>query len=179
MIVAPDSQLAPSSSVTPPNRVKHAVLLWSSLALLALALVAVGVFVSNVPLSSETLRRRIVASLGERLDSDVELGDLSLRVYPTLRAEGSNLRIRRRGASPDLPPLIAIKSFHVDGSLFGIWRKHVDHVQLTGLDISIPPKAERIEQQKIRNGEPQPMATGGRDQSEPGATDRPENARER
>jgi hypothetical protein len=176
MIVAPDSQLAPSSSVTPRNRIKHGVLLWSSLALLALALVAVGVFVSNVPLSSETLRRRIIASLGERLDSDVELGDLSLRVYPTLRAEGSDLRIRRRGARADLPPLIAIKKFHVDGSLFGIWRKHVDHVQLTGLDINIPPGPERDEQERIRDEAPRPRATAGSGKSEPGATDTRETA---
>jgi hypothetical protein len=140
---------------------------------------AVGVFVANVPLSSDVLRRRIVESLSERLDSDVELGDLSLRVYPTLRAEGTDLHIRRRGARADLPPLIAIKKFHVDGSLFGIWRKHVDHVQLTGLDINIPPKADRVEQEKIRDEAPRPRATGGADKTEPGATDRPETADER
>jgi len=155
---------------------KRAVLLWSSLALLALAMVAVGVFVANVPLSSDTLRHRIVTSLAERLDSDVELGDLDLRVYPTLRAEGTDLRIRRRGARADLPPLIAIKKFHVDGSLFGIWRKHVDHVQLTGLDINIPPEAERDQQERIRDEAPRPRATVGSDKREPGATDKPETA---
>ena len=155
---------------------KRTALLWSSLALLALTMVAVGIFVSNVPLSSDTLRHRIVASLAERLDSDVELGDLDLRVYPTLRAEGSDLRIRRRGARADLPPLIAIKKFHVDGSLFGIWRKHVDHVQLTGLDINIPPEAERDQQERIRDEAPRPRATVGSDKGEPGATDKPETA---
>ena len=175
--VAPDSQLPTSSSVTPRSGgVKRALLLWSSLVLLGLTMVAVGVFVSNVPLSSDTLRKRIVAALGERLDSDVELGALNLRVYPTLRAEGSDLRIRRRGARADLPPLIAIKEFHVDGSLFGLWRKHVDHVQLTGLDINIPPKAERHEQERVRDEVPRPRATVGADQPEPGATDHPEIA---
>jgi AsmA-like C-terminal region len=158
---------------------KPALLLWSSLALLALVMVAVGVFVANVPLSSDTLRRRIIASLAERLDSDVELGDLSLRVYPTLRAEGADLRIRRRGARADLPPLIAIKTFHVDGSLFGLWRKHVDHVQLTGLAINIPPEAERDRQEKIRRDAPRPRATAGSDKAEPGATDAPDTVDER
>src|SRR4029079_1144428 len=145
-VVTTDSQSAPSSTTTRRSRINRAVLLWSSLALLGLTMVAVGVFVANVPVSSDVLRQRIVQSLSERLDSDVELGDLKLRVYPTLRAEGADLRIRRRGARADLPPLIAIKKFHVDGSLFGIWRKHVDHVQLTGLDINIPPEAERDQQ---------------------------------
>jgi len=173
-----DSQPA-NSTATRKRRVDSRLLFWVSLGLLALAMVAVGVFVANVPLSSDILRQRIIASLSDRLDSDVELGDLQLRVYPGLRAEGTNLRIRRRGASPDLPPLIAIKTFHVDGSLFGIWRKHVDHVQLTGLDINIPPKSERREQERIREQAPQPKATGGRDAKEPDATDKPETAEER
>jgi AsmA-like protein len=173
-----DSQPA-NSTATRKRRVDPRLLLWLSLGLLALAMIAVGVFVANVPLSSDILRQRIIASLSDRLDSDVELGDLQLRVYPGLRAEGTNLRIRRRGASPDLPPLIAIKTFHVDGSLFGIWRKHVDHVQLTGLDINIPPKSERREQERIREEAPQPKATGGRDAKEPDATDRPETAEDR
>jgi hypothetical protein len=139
-------------------------------------MVAVGVFVANVPVSSDVLRQRIVESLSQRLDSDVELGDLKLRVYPTLRAEGTDLRIRRRGARADLPPLITIKKFHVDGSLFGIWRKHVDHVQLTGLDINIPPGEERAEQEKIRQEAPRPKATSGGEHAEPGATDKPQTA---
>jgi hypothetical protein len=68
---------------------------------------------------------------------------LHLRVWPTMRVEGADLRIRRRGAAVDTPPLISITSFHVDATLVGLMRKHVEHVQLTGLDISIPPKDER------------------------------------
>ena len=60
----------------------------------------------------------IVASLADQLDSDVELGDLHLRVFPGLRVDGADLRIRRRGMG-DYPPLISIKSFHVDASLDG------------------------------------------------------------
>jgi hypothetical protein len=95
-----------------------------------------------VPWSSDTLRHRIVDTLANKLDSDVELGDLSLRAFPRLRAEGTNLRIRRRGMD-DYPPLITVKSFHVDASLLGLWRKHVDHVRLDGLDINIPPSQAR------------------------------------
>ena len=135
-------------------------------------------FVANVPLSSDVLRERIVASLSDKLDSDVELGDLQLQVYPTLRAEGTDLTIRRRGADADTPPLISIKSFHVDGSLVGVWRKHVDHVQLDGLDITVPPKPERVQQKKTRD-ESRALATAGQPGDAPRATDQPETPAER
>lgn len=106
-------------------------------------------FVASVPLSSDILRRRIVHTLSDKLDSDVEIGELSLRVFPGLRAEGANLRIRRVGASDAYPPLIVVKSFHVDASLLGLMAKHVEHVQVSGLTISIPPKAERRHEGEI------------------------------
>ena len=113
-------------------------------------------FVAAVPLSSNTLRHRIIQTLSDRLDSDVELGDLHLRVFPALRADGADLRIRRRGMT-DYPPLISIKSFHVDANILGLWRKHVDHVQLDGLDINIPPSEARDRQRAAEqaSGKPQ------------------------
>jgi hypothetical protein len=77
----------------------------------------------------------------------VELGDLQLRVVPGLRAEGKDLMIRRHGRT-DVPPLIAIKGFSVDANLMGLWRKHVAHVQLEGLDISVPPDHGSLENDK-------------------------------
>ena len=47
-----------------------------------------------------------------------------------------------------MAPLISVKSFHVDASLLRLWRKHVDHVQLDGLDISIPPKQVRVSRKR-------------------------------
>ena len=58
-------------------------------------------------MSSDVLRQRIITTLSDKLDSDVELGDLSLRVFPGLRADGEDLRIRRRGTPADMPPLIS------------------------------------------------------------------------
>jgi len=99
-------------------------------------------FAAAVPLSSDALRHRIVRTLSDKLDSDVEIGDLHMRIWPSMRAEGENLRVRLRGAADEVPPLISVKTFHVDASLLGLMRKHVDHVQLTGLDINIPSKDE-------------------------------------
>ena len=115
-------------------------------------------FLATVPLSSDTLRHRIVVYLSNKLDSDVEIGDLHLKAFPRLRVEGADLRIQRRGFT-GYPPLIAIKSFHVDASILGLYRKHVDHVRLDGLDISIPPSQVR-EKLKVRSEKEEGKAQG-------------------
>jgi hypothetical protein len=93
---------------------------------------------SSVPLSSQRLRQRLLAALSEKLDGDVELGSLSVRMVP-FHAEGTGLTIRQREHSGE-PPLISVKSFTVDGDLMGLYRNHVARVELVGLDIEIPPK---------------------------------------
>src|SRR3954469_24135809 len=80
----------------------------------------------------------MVKTLSARLNSDVELGELQLRLFPRLRVEGSSLTIRKRGL-PDVPPLISIQNFHVDANILGLMRKHVEHVAVEGLTIQIPP----------------------------------------
>src|SRR5947209_7693112 len=65
-VVESDSQPDISSASTRRRRINRAVALWLALAPIALAMIVVGVFVSNVPLSSDMLRQSIVASLSER-----------------------------------------------------------------------------------------------------------------
>ena len=110
--------------------------------LIGLVIVFGVMFTAAVPLSSDSLRHRLVRYLSDKLDSEVELGDLHLRALPRLRVEGADLRIRRRGMG-NYPPLISVKSFHVEASIMGLYRKHVDHLQLDGLDINIPPSQAR------------------------------------
>ena len=121
---------------------------WAFVGLLGVLVFLVSAFFAVVPMSSDVLRQRIITTLSRELDGDVELGALSIRVFPGLRADGADLRIRLRGTPADMPPLINVKSFHVDASLLRLWRKHVDHVQLDGLDISIPPKQVRVQQKE-------------------------------
>jgi hypothetical protein len=99
-------------------------------------------FTAVVPLSSDTLRERMVRSLSEKLDSDVELGDLHVHLFPGLKADGESLTIRRHGRA-DIPPLISVARFSVSASVAGLRHKHVDRVELTGLDIEIPPHSKR------------------------------------
>jgi hypothetical protein len=137
-------------------------LFWAStITISVLAGLFVAVLVSSdVPLRSDTLRRQMVASLSARLNSDVSLGDLSLRVYPRLHAEGADLVIRQRGRT-DAPPLISVGKFAVDADLIGLVRRHVAHVALTGLDINIVPRAP--EEGTAPEGTGEPVATSGAD----------------
>lgn len=113
----------------------------------ALAAAALGLLVplaliaAAIPWRSETLRKRIIETLSDRFDSDVALSNVTLRAFPRLHAEGGTLLIRQHGRT-DAPPLITIKAFTVDADLVGIWRRHVAHVEIVGLDLSIRPGSE-------------------------------------
>jgi hypothetical protein len=161
--------MASSGEMTSPTRRRPMVRkpwFWALVGLVGLVVFFTAAFFAVVPMSSEVLRQRIITGLSDKLDADVELGALSIRVFPGLRADGADLRVRRRGTPAEVPPLITVKSFHVDASLLRLWRKHVDHVQLDGLDISIPPKQVRVQQKQAERiadakqpADPRPEAT--------------------
>lgn len=112
-------------------------------------------FAAMVPLSSDALKHRVVATLSERLNADVSLGDLHMRAFPRMHVEGLDLVIMQHGRG-DVPPLIAIKRFEVHADILGLIRKHVSHLQLEGLAINISPKKHDGNQ-----GENRPKTTGG------------------
>lgn len=115
--------------------------IWTLATLGAALAIALVIFAAALPLRSAALKRQIIETLGERLNSEVSLDDLSLRLYPRLRAEGKGLLIKYR-RRPDLAPLIAVRAFSVDADLIGALRKHVSHVTLEGLEITIPPSED-------------------------------------
>ena len=125
------------------------------------AVIAIGLR-STVPFSSEVARARIVAVLAERLDSDVELQDLKLRLFPQLRVEGVGLTIRHKGRR-DVPPLISIARFTAEGTLSSLLRKHVSRLTVDGLDIEIPPDRNRDGEAKdVRSDSPAQSHAGRR-----------------
>lgn len=107
-------------------------------AVVGLSVAAVVTLFLRLPFTSDRLRAKVVATLEERLNSDVELEGLALQIFPRLRAEGTGLTVRHKGRT-DVPPLITIGKFTVEADLIGIWRRHVAHLELQGLNIQIPP----------------------------------------
>jgi hypothetical protein len=119
---------------------------WVVLFVLCVALMAtlIAWTAARVPFSSEGLRSRIIRTLSERLNADVELGVVTLRVLPRFEVRGEDLVIRRKG-SGDVPPLFRIEAFTVNADIMGLWRRHVAYVKLDGLEIQIPPRKDSDE----------------------------------
>jgi AsmA-like C-terminal region len=90
---------------------------------------------------TEPLRRLVVTTLAERLDSDVELKAFSVDTFPGVVVRGDGLVLRLRGQSSGTPPLIQIDAFTVHSGLFDLMRRprQFRKVTLEGLVVSIPP----------------------------------------
>jgi hypothetical protein len=111
---------------------------WALVGLVGVVVFITLALIAVVPLTSDALRHRMVATLSDRLNADVAIGDLHWRVFPQLHAQGTALTIRQHGVTA-YPPLISVKSFTVEANLLGVMRKHVAKVTLEGLDIEVPP----------------------------------------
>lgn len=118
---------------------------WSIVACLGI-LTAMAI-VAGLGSRTETLRKLVIQTLAERLDSEVELGAFAVDTFPTVHITGAGLTIRHRNRR-DVPPLVAVESFTIDGGLFGLWSRprRFRTVTVTGLRISIPPGG-------LKNGE--------------------------
>ena len=89
---------------------------------------------------TSTLRRVIIDTLADRLDSEVQLAAFSVDLFPTVDVRGEGLIVRLRGHD-DVPPLIRIRSFVIKGGLLGLLSRprKFKEITLDGLEINIPP----------------------------------------
>jgi len=91
---------------------------------------------------TEPLRKLVIATLEERLDSHVELEAFSVDLFPAVAVQGTGLTIRLRTVTdPSVPPLIQIESFTVHCGIIDLLRRprHFKHVTLERLVVNIPP----------------------------------------
>jgi hypothetical protein len=135
------------------TRARKLVIL-STVLLIALV-VAIGIAaIAIAPLSEETARQRIITALSERLDAQVDLQELHLRTWPSLKAEGRGLTIRHHGRT-DVPPLISIAHFSAEaGILKFFYHRHISQLTIEGLDIQIPPDHNKDKGDDDRKAEP-------------------------
>jgi uncharacterized protein involved in outer membrane biogenesis len=112
------------------------------LLLIAVALfcIAAAVFLSWAAHSTPYVRDHIVAALNARFDSQVDLADLKVAIYPAPEVSGSGLRLFYDGRT-DVPPLITVGSFDASAGFRGLWGRPVrlHNVMLERMDIYIPP----------------------------------------
>jgi len=120
------------------------VVRWVALGVLA-ALV-VFTIVAAAGSRTEPLRRLVVETLTERLDSDVSLEAFSVDTFPTVVVSGQGLVIRHRTQEASQAPLISIASFTVHCNVMDMLRRprRFRTVTLEGLVVNIPPGGLKI-----------------------------------
>ena len=89
---------------------------------------------------TSTLRQLVIDTLADRLDSEVQLESFSVDTFPTVHVTGTKLVIRHKGRT-DVPPLVSVAAFELDGGLIGLFSRprRFRTLSLTGLQINIPP----------------------------------------
>jgi hypothetical protein len=99
------------------------------------------------------LRARVIQTLSQRFDSQVQLGEFDVSVLHGLNVEGKNLSLRSN-LDPSLPPQIQVGQFSFHTPLLDIFQSpmHIGTVQLHGLKIMIPPKGQRSAMPKSGKG---------------------------
>jgi hypothetical protein len=87
------------------------------------------------------VRRRIVRTLAERFDAEVELQYLRVSVFPRPRIEGGGLQLTPRDR-PGSAPLLAVARFSAYASWPSMIRRprRVEQVEIEGLRITITPR---------------------------------------
>jgi hypothetical protein len=117
-----------------------------ALALTLLALVIAGIIIGVT--ASGRAKHRLEKLLSDRFDSDVEIGGLSLSLFPIASVGATDIKLRYHHRS-DVPPMISMDridaSSDLPSLLFGA-QHDVSVVRLTGLRITIPAGTVRREQ---------------------------------
>ena len=113
------------------------IFLW--LALCAFGAVAITVAIVAVRFQP-IARSYVISALRERYNSEVNLGDLQISLFPSVHATGENLELHF-GGRQDLPPLVRVRRFTLDASFLGFFRspKRIGKLTLEGAVIHVPP----------------------------------------
>ncbi|MGB6199042.1 MAG: AsmA-like C-terminal region-containing protein [Candidatus Acidiferrales bacterium] len=103
-------------------------------------------------------RQLILQQIRKQFHGQVELDSIDVKVHPYVQVSGTGLVVHFPGRD-DLPPLILIKSFTVQASWAALMRlpRHVSHITLVGLQITIPAGVRRNQDEH-----PRPKSSLGR-----------------
>jgi len=109
--------------------------------LLAGLIVFVSIKLLNI---DDRVREWVVAQLQEKFHSDVELGDLHVRVLPDLGVVGEELTLRINNRK-DLPPMFHVAKFSFNLGWTGILNAphHISGIYVENMTITIPPRGEK------------------------------------
>src|ERR1700746_1440342 len=121
---------------------KIAVMVVASVALFLLVLIVAAL--SQKRAAELRTREWIVHVLEHKFNSNVELADFHVQVFPRMTVSGAGLSLHY-WAAPDAPPLIRIEHFSFDLGLLGVLHAphRIERVHLKRMIIAIPPRGLR------------------------------------
>lgn len=101
-------------------------------------------------------RREVMRTAKERFGGDVEFSSLTISVFPHVRIVGTGLVLRMEGRT-DVPPLILMRGFQLEGNLLAMLRSapEFESLRMDGLEIDVPPR-RRGEQTAKEGDRPHP-----------------------
>jgi AsmA-like C-terminal region len=101
---------------------------------------------------SPLTRTWVIKALRERYQSDVQLKNLTVTLWPHPRVRGEGLVLQPKDR-PGFPPLAIVKRFSVETNLLGLlnYPRHFRNLKLEGLVLNIPPRRE----EQARNSQEQ------------------------
>lgn len=120
------------------------ILLFTASSLLAFFVVLFAVAYAKKRSAELRTRDWIVQVLEQKFQSNVQLADFHVRIFPRMTVFGEGLSLHY-WATPDAPPLIRIEKFSFDLGLLGIFRAphRIQSIHLKRMVLSIPPKGSR------------------------------------
>src|SRR5882724_388778 len=101
--------------------------------LIVVAILAVAI---AAPALSPYVKSRITATLEENFASRLELKNLDVTLFPSVRVSGDGLVLRQKEGG-DIPPLIVVNHFTAETNLLSALVSRVERVKLDGLQIHI------------------------------------------
>jgi hypothetical protein len=115
-----------------PKRVVLLIVGSFSIAILATVVIVVVFYVPGA------LKRGVVSTLQTHFQSDVQISDLQVGIFPQIHATAYGIVLHMHGRA-NMPPLITIKRFSLSAGILNLFHRHISSVQLEGLQIHIPP----------------------------------------
>ncbi|MGC1188194.1 MAG: AsmA-like C-terminal region-containing protein [Candidatus Acidiferrales bacterium] len=95
------------------------------------------VFVIGVEYATHHIRQVVVKSLQKQFHADVQLDSIEMKMGSPIQVTGAGLVMYPQGHD-DSPPLISIKSFSAQARWSGLLRRHIAHLTIVGLEVTVP-----------------------------------------
>jgi hypothetical protein len=133
---------------------KHRALFWVGITALVIAVVAAATFEILLSRAEPILRARLIQSLSARFHSRVDMGDFEVSLLRGFEVSGKDLAIYPDNID-STTPTISVRRFAFRTGYRSLVRSpmHINHVEVEGLRINLPPKSQRKNLPQLNSGQ--------------------------